>query len=201
MSGKANGFDSDGNPVQYGIGGGVGKSFLKPEISDMIKRGEKREDKEESIPQISGELREKIASIIFRNDYKGTAWEDTPQLIKTRFLREADAIISIFLAHVERVRPKKPDINKMEYTKQCPVCGEPKSNVDFKGYHYWSGWSQTDGQIEPEEGFCYTCGFSFQQQGDTWFKDMLEDAKEYQEESFYFKTIEDFHAAIKSELK
>lgn len=42
---EANGYDGDGNPVQYGIGGGTANSFLKPEIAEMIKRGEKKEDK------------------------------------------------------------------------------------------------------------------------------------------------------------
>ena len=49
----------------------------------------------------------------------------------------------------------------------CPICNERN------GWHYYSGWGGIDdGQLEPEEGWCDFCGFSYQQHSPSPYADM-----------------------------
>lgn len=88
---------------------------------------------------------------------------------------------SAILAWVVKQLPEKITHNdNLDFTRECPSCGS-------KEYDYWSGWIKgEEGQMEPEEGYCKTCGFQWQQGGEGWIKTMMEEARDWTDEGLYF---------------
>jgi hypothetical protein len=67
-------------------------------------------------------------------------------------------------------------MNKTINFQECPCCGKKK-------YQFWSGFSILDGKIEPDEGACYGCGFTYSEHCKYPIEEQIKDYKKLQKES------------------